>query len=58
MLYYAALSSDFSSHKDIGSLLMYQEREGVITDNTTQSKDKSTHYIKVKMIVWRLSKRN
>lgn len=37
-------SSDFSSHKDIGSLLMYQEREGVITDNTTQSKDKSTHY--------------
>lgn len=44
MLYYAALSSDFSSHKDIGSLLMYQEREGVITDNTTRSKDKSTHY--------------
>lgn len=34
------------SHKDIGSLLMYQEREGVITDNTTQSKDKVKSLLK------------
>lgn len=36
---------------------MYQEREGVITDNTTQSKD-SQLIIKVKMMVWLLGKRN
>lgn len=47
----------WASHKDIGSLLMYQEREGVITDNTTQSKD-SQLIIKVKMMVWLLGKRN